>query len=143
MKVFAQFYTAQEYEQFLANLERERELRLRLSELHRYRENGITRHEECTHFEQVMIQAQGQTEVDHWTDKKSVSIFRPHASNFQIQFNYLPNFFCFLTLHLNFRDSMIRLSSFQWVRSSSRHQWEIFLYSTGQKFENTSFFNCF
>ncbi|XP_033217599.1 transcriptional adapter 2B isoform X1 [Belonocnema kinseyi] len=73
MRVFAQFYTAQEYEQFLANLERERELRLRLSELHRYRENGVTRHEECAHFEQVMIQAQGQTEVDHWTDKKSGS----------------------------------------------------------------------
>ncbi|XP_066589963.1 transcriptional adapter 2B isoform X2 [Prorops nasuta] len=74
IRVFAQFYTAQEYEQFLANLERERELRLRLSELHRYRENGITRHEECAHFEQVLAQSQGQTETaDHWTDKKSGS----------------------------------------------------------------------
>ena len=84
MRVFAQFYTAQEYEQFLANLERERELRLRLSELHRYRENGITKHEECAHFEQVMIQAQGQTDVDHWNDKKSVSIFRFHTAHFKI-----------------------------------------------------------
>lgn len=74
MRVFAQFFTAQEYEQFLASLERERELRLRLSELYRYRENGITRHEECTHFEQVMAQAQGHGDsIDHWSDKKSVS----------------------------------------------------------------------
>ncbi|XP_046592229.1 transcriptional adapter 2B isoform X5 [Neodiprion virginianus] len=72
MRTFAQFYTAQEHEQFLTNLERERELRLRLTELSRYRENGITRHEECAHFEQVMAQTQGQTETtDHWTEKKS------------------------------------------------------------------------
>lgn len=75
MRTFAQFYTAQEYEQFLTNLERERELRLRLSELYRYREHGISRHEECAHFEQVMAQAQGQNDTaDHWTEKKSVSI---------------------------------------------------------------------
>ncbi|XP_046740566.1 transcriptional adapter 2B isoform X1 [Diprion similis] len=74
MRTFAQFYTAQEHEQFLTNLERERELRLRLTELSRYRENGITRHEECAHFEQVMAQTQGQTETtDHWTEKKSGS----------------------------------------------------------------------
>lgn len=74
MRIFAQFYTAQEYEQYLTNLERERELRLRLSELFRYREHGITRHEECIHFEQVMAQTQGQPETaDHWNDKKSVS----------------------------------------------------------------------
>lgn len=75
MRVFAQFYTAQEYEQFLINLERERELRLRLSELYRYREHGITRHEECAHFEQVMAQTQGQNDTaDLWNEKKSVSI---------------------------------------------------------------------
>ena len=75
MRIFAQFYTAQEHEQFLVNLERERELRLRLSELYRYRQNGITRHEECPHFEQIIAQTQGQNEgIDHWLDKKSVSI---------------------------------------------------------------------
>lgn len=74
MRVFAQFYTAQEYEQFLSNLERERELRLRLSELHRYRENGVTRHEECAHYEQIVMQNQGSNDsTDHWSDKKSVS----------------------------------------------------------------------
>ncbi|XP_020282647.1 transcriptional adapter 2B isoform X1 [Pseudomyrmex gracilis] len=74
MRVFAQFYTAQEHEQFLTNLERERELRLRLSELYRYRENGITRHEECAHFEQVLAQTQKPNDtVDHWAEKKSGS----------------------------------------------------------------------
>ncbi|KAL7301548.1 hypothetical protein TKK_0005980 [Trichogramma kaykai] len=73
MRVFGQFYTSQEHEQLLTNLEKERELRLRLSELYRYRENGITKHEECPHFEQVLAQAQGQTDVDHWAEKKSGS----------------------------------------------------------------------
>ncbi|XP_057338185.1 transcriptional adapter 2-beta isoform X1 [Microplitis mediator] len=75
MRIFAQFYTAQEHEQFLTNLEKERDLRLRLSELYRYRENGITRHEECAHFEQVMA-VQNSSEIansDHWIDKKSGS----------------------------------------------------------------------
>ncbi|XP_043496011.1 transcriptional adapter 2B isoform X8 [Polistes fuscatus] len=72
MRTFAQFYTAQEHEQFLTNLERERELRLRLSELYRYREHGIARHEECAHFEQMIAQAQGQNDAaEHWTEKKS------------------------------------------------------------------------
>lgn len=83
MRVFAQFYTAQEYEQFLTNLERERELRLRLSELYRYREHGITRHEECAHFEQVLAQTQGQNDaVDHWHEKKSVSMCIHISINF-------------------------------------------------------------
>ncbi|XP_017793778.1 PREDICTED: transcriptional adapter 2B [Habropoda laboriosa] len=56
MRVFAQFYTAQEYEQF------------------RYREHGITRHEECSHFEQMIAQTQGQNDTtDHWNEKKSGS----------------------------------------------------------------------
>lgn len=82
MRVFAQFYTAQEHEQFLTNLERERELRLRLSELYRYRENGITRHEECAHLEQVLAQRQNDT-TDYWTEKKSVSM------NFYLHTNFL------------------------------------------------------
>lgn len=74
MHVFAQFYTAQEYEQFLVNIEKERDLRLRISELYRYRENGVTKHEECAHFEEMLVQTQGPNEtMDHWSDKKSVS----------------------------------------------------------------------
>ncbi|XP_026668311.1 transcriptional adapter 2B isoform X1 [Ceratina calcarata] len=85
IRVFAQFYTAQEYEQFLTNLERERELRLRLSELYRYREHGITRHEECTHFEQVMVQTQGQNDaVDHWNEKKSAFVNRLYQFAFHL-----------------------------------------------------------
>lgn len=77
MRVFAQFYTAQEHDQFVANLEQERHLRLRLMELYRYRENGVTKHEECAHFEQVIVQTQSATEImDHWSDKKSVSRLR-------------------------------------------------------------------
>lgn len=98
MQVFAQFYTASEHEQFLLNLEREREIRLRLSELHRYRENGVTRHEECAHYEQVVMQNQGSTDsTDHWCDKKSVSIFVSLINSFSLpsQFIY---FFFFLGL---------------------------------------------
>ncbi|XP_076667458.1 transcriptional adapter 2B isoform X3 [Andrena cerasifolii] len=85
MRVFAQFYTAQEYEQFLSNLERERELRLRLSELYRYREHGITRHEECAHFEQVMAQTQGQNDAaDHWNEKKSAFVNRLYQFAFHL-----------------------------------------------------------
>ncbi|OXU24725.1 hypothetical protein TSAR_012124 [Trichomalopsis sarcophagae] len=85
MRVFAQFYTGQEYEQLLTSLERERELRLRLSELYRYRENGITKHEECTHFEQVLAQAQGQADAaDHWSDKKSAFVNRLYQFAFHL-----------------------------------------------------------
>lgn len=51
-RVFAQFYSSQEYDHLLASMERERELRIRLSELHRYRWNGLTKIDDCLHFEQ-------------------------------------------------------------------------------------------
>ncbi|KAL5284946.1 TADA2B family protein [Megaselia abdita] len=51
-RVFSQFYSSQEYDRLLASLERERELRIRLSELHRYRWNGLTKIDDCLHFEQ-------------------------------------------------------------------------------------------
>ncbi|XP_037949233.1 transcriptional adapter 2B-like isoform X3 [Teleopsis dalmanni] len=51
-RVFAQFYTCNEYDRLLASLEREKELRIRLSELFRYRYNGLTKIEDCRHFEQ-------------------------------------------------------------------------------------------
>ncbi|KMQ88565.1 transcriptional adapter 2b [Lasius niger] len=85
MRVFAQFYTAQEHEQFLTNLEKERELRLRLSELYRYRENGITRHEECAHLEQVLAQTQRQNDtMEHWTEKKSAFVNRLYQFAFHL-----------------------------------------------------------
>ena len=67
MRVFTQFHTAQEHEQFLQNLQKERELKMRISELARYRRNGLTRHEECAHFEQERVQH------EEWKEKRSVS----------------------------------------------------------------------
>lgn len=57
-RVFAQFYTSNEFERLLGSLEREKALNVRLSELHRYRWNGLTRVDECVHFEQHAAAAQ-------------------------------------------------------------------------------------
>ncbi|EFA06279.1 transcriptional adapter 2B [Tribolium castaneum] len=54
MKVFSQFLTSNEHEQLINNLEREKELRHRLSELYRYRSLGLTTQEEVIHQEQHM-----------------------------------------------------------------------------------------
>ena len=67
MRVFTQFHTAHEHEQFLQNLTREQELRLRCTELARYRQNGITKLEECFHFEQL------RQKQDDWKDNRPVS----------------------------------------------------------------------
>ncbi|XP_045453097.1 transcriptional adapter 2B-like [Melitaea cinxia] len=48
----AQFYGRAEQASVAGTLWRERELRLRLAELHRYRLAGVTRLEECAHYEQ-------------------------------------------------------------------------------------------
>ncbi|CAG9765705.1 unnamed protein product [Ceutorhynchus assimilis] len=52
MRIFAQFLNAGEHERFIASIERERELRHRLSELLRYRSLGMTTQEEIVHYEQ-------------------------------------------------------------------------------------------
>ncbi|CAH1365284.1 hypothetical protein MTP99_001568 [Tenebrio molitor] len=54
MKVFSQFLTSSEHEQLINNIEREKELRHRLSELMRYRSLGLTTQEEVIHQEQHM-----------------------------------------------------------------------------------------
>uniref|UniRef100_A0A336MXM7 CSON009245 protein n=1 Tax=Culicoides sonorensis TaxID=179676 RepID=A0A336MXM7_CULSO len=51
LRTFAQFYTCNEFERLVNSLERERSLRIRLSELNRYRYNGIQKIEETVHFE--------------------------------------------------------------------------------------------
>ncbi|XP_058467624.1 transcriptional adapter 2B-like isoform X1 [Malaya genurostris] len=58
LRTFSQFYTSQEFERLIAALERERSLRIRLSELNRYRWNGLQRKDECVHFEQHAAAAQ-------------------------------------------------------------------------------------
>lgn len=61
MRVFSQFLTAGEHERLIASIERERELRLRLSELLRYRSLGLTTQDEIIHYEQhVAYQRQQQ-----------------------------------------------------------------------------------
>jgi hypothetical protein len=67
--VFAQFYTAQEHESLVRNLVRQDELSLRVRELERYRRGGVTRFEECTHFEQQ------RARHEHLRDKIAVSTF--------------------------------------------------------------------
>ncbi|XP_016987085.1 transcriptional adapter 2B isoform X1 [Drosophila rhopaloa] len=51
-RVYAQFYTSNEYERLMGSLEREKELRIRQAELYRYRYNGLTKIKDCIHFEQ-------------------------------------------------------------------------------------------
>lgn len=52
MRSFSQFLTAGEYERLMARIERERELRFRISELLRYRSLGLTTQDEMVHYEQ-------------------------------------------------------------------------------------------
>ncbi|XP_018567590.1 transcriptional adapter 2B [Anoplophora glabripennis] len=51
-RVFSQFLSSGEHERLLASIERERELRHRLSELLRYRSLGLTTQDEIIHYEQ-------------------------------------------------------------------------------------------
>ncbi|XP_039495225.1 transcriptional adapter 2B isoform X1 [Drosophila santomea] len=64
-RVYAQFYTCNEYERLLGSLEREKELRIRQSELYRYRYNGLTKIAECTHFEQHAATATHRSAVPY------------------------------------------------------------------------------
>lgn len=52
MRVFSQFLTSGEHERLINSIERERELRHRLSELLRYRSLGLTTQDEIIHYEQ-------------------------------------------------------------------------------------------
>ncbi|KAL7024720.1 hypothetical protein ACKWTF_013184 [Chironomus riparius] len=51
LKNFRQFYSNDAFERLIYSLERERILRIRLTELCRYRWNGLTKIDECEHFE--------------------------------------------------------------------------------------------
>lgn len=60
MRPFAQFLNSGEHERLIASIERERELRHRLSELKRYRSLGLTTQEEIIHYEQHVAFQQQQ-----------------------------------------------------------------------------------
>lgn len=70
MRVFAQYLSAGEHERLIASIERERELRHRLSELLRYRSLGLTTQEEIIHYEQHVAYEKQQE-----LKQKSVSMF--------------------------------------------------------------------
>lgn len=72
-RVFAQFYSAHEFDRLLSSLDREKLLRVRLSELYRYRWNGLTRLDECVHFEQHI--AAGNRNAGPYGAGRTVSIF--------------------------------------------------------------------
>jgi len=57
LKPFAQFYNSREFDNMIKNLVQEKELKLRLQELYKYRSNGITRADECFEFERSKIAA--------------------------------------------------------------------------------------
>lgn len=65
MRVFSQFLTLAEHERLVASIDKERELRHRLSELLRYRDLGLTTQEEIIHYEQhVAYQRQQQLRLN-------------------------------------------------------------------------------
>lgn len=74
-RVFAQFFTSHEFERRLNSFEREKALRIRLSELSRYRWNGLTRIDECIHFEQHAASAQARNTGPFGQQGRTVSIF--------------------------------------------------------------------
>ncbi|XP_064623922.1 transcriptional adapter 2-beta-like [Lineus longissimus] len=52
MRIFAQFQTSAEREQYFETLQKERQTKLRIKELMRFRRNGITKLEDCKEFEE-------------------------------------------------------------------------------------------
>lgn len=71
MRVFSQFLTAGEHERLISNIERERELRHRLSELLKYRSLGLTTQEDIIHFERHAAYQKQQQD----RQRKTVSTF--------------------------------------------------------------------
>ena len=51
MRVFAQFHTAKEHEQLFENLQKEKQTKIKIKEIFRYRRNGITKLEDSGEFD--------------------------------------------------------------------------------------------
>lgn len=58
---FVQFYNCREFDHLVRNLAKEKDLKLRLQELIKYRSAGITRAEECIDFERSKVVGGGGT----------------------------------------------------------------------------------
>lgn len=79
MRVFSQFLSSGEHDRLIASLEREKELRLRLSELMKYRSLGLTTQEEIIHYEQHVAHER-QTQL---RQNKSVSFCTSHKKKIE------------------------------------------------------------
>jgi len=55
LRPFAQFHNSREFDHLIRNMVKEKELKLRLQELYKYRSNGITRPDECVEFERTKL----------------------------------------------------------------------------------------
>ncbi|CAH0550020.1 unnamed protein product, partial [Brassicogethes aeneus] len=89
-RVFAQFLTSGEHDRVIASIERERELRHRLSELLRYRSLGLTTQEEIIHYEQhAAFQRQQQVR-----QSKSAKVKRNRNRLYQFAFNLGQQWLC-------------------------------------------------
>lgn len=84
MRVFSQFLSSGEHDRLIASLEREKELRLRLSELMKYRSLGLTTQEEIIHYEQHVAHER-QTQL---RQNKSVSFCTSHKKKFKIVYSF-------------------------------------------------------
>lgn len=78
-RVYGQFYTAHEFDRTLASIEREKALRVRLSELNRYRWNGLTRIDECVHFEQHAAAAQHKNTGPYGSGRTFACVISPNG----------------------------------------------------------------
>ncbi|CAL8126354.1 unnamed protein product [Orchesella dallaii] len=53
LRPFAQFHNSREFEHLIRNLVKEKEMKHRLTELYKYRSNGIRRLDDCSEFERI------------------------------------------------------------------------------------------
>ncbi|XP_047994516.1 transcriptional adapter 2B [Leguminivora glycinivorella] len=77
----AQFYGRAEHTAVVSGLWRERELRVRLAELHRYRLAGVTRLEECAHYEQHAAQRKPHAQHDGSSGCQDTSLTKEGTQN--------------------------------------------------------------
>lgn len=88
LKNFRQFYTNDAYERLIQSLERERILRIRLTELCRYRWNGLTKIEECEHFEKHAAANQHRSTGPFGHGKTVSIVISPFITLYQISFSW-------------------------------------------------------
>ncbi|XP_053685758.1 transcriptional adapter 2B isoform X2 [Sabethes cyaneus] len=81
LRTFSQFYTSSEFESLISSLERERNLRIRLSELNRYRWNGLQRLDEAVHFEQHAAAAQHRNTGPYGHGRTLACIIGPNGQS--------------------------------------------------------------